>query len=48
MAAMQMEWSVKDRAMLKSVRVGDRVNLTGEDDNGSEIITKLEKVPAAR
>jgi Cu/Ag efflux protein CusF len=48
MAAMQMEWSVKDRSMLKSVRVGDRVNFTVEDDNGTEFITELKKAPAAR
>jgi Cu/Ag efflux protein CusF len=39
-----MEWSVKDRAMLKRVRVGDKVNFTIEDDNGSEVITGLKKV----
>jgi Cu(I)/Ag(I) efflux system protein CusF len=44
MAAMQMEWSVKDRAMLKRVRVGDKVNFTLEDNNGSEVITELKKV----
>jgi Cu(I)/Ag(I) efflux system periplasmic protein CusF len=49
MAAMQMEWSVKDRALLKSVRVGDRVDFTVEDDNGSEVVTELKKkAPAAR
>jgi Cu/Ag efflux protein CusF len=46
MAAMQMQWSVKDRAMLKSVRVGDKVNFTVEDDNGTEVITELKKAPA--
>jgi Cu(I)/Ag(I) efflux system protein CusF len=45
MAAMQMEWSVKDRAMLKRVRVGDKVNFTVEDNNGSEVITELKKAP---
>jgi Cu(I)/Ag(I) efflux system protein CusF len=48
MAAMQMEWSVKDRAMLKRVRVGDKVNFTVEDNNGSEVITELKKTPDAR
>jgi Cu/Ag efflux protein CusF len=48
MPAMQMEWSVKDRSMLKQVRVGDKVNFTVEDDNGSEVITELKKVPDAR
>ncbi|HWW77385.1 MAG TPA: copper-binding protein [Pyrinomonadaceae bacterium] len=47
MAAMQMEWSVKDKSLLKSVRVGDRVNFTVEDDNGTEVITELKKAPAA-
>jgi Cu/Ag efflux protein CusF len=47
MAAMQMQWSVKDRAMLKSVRVGDKVNFTVEDDNGTEVITELKKAPAS-
>jgi Cu(I)/Ag(I) efflux system protein CusF len=48
MPAMQMEWSVKDRTMLKRVRVGDKVNFTVEDDNGSEVITELKKAPDAR
>jgi Cu/Ag efflux protein CusF len=48
MPAMQMEWSVKERAMLKSVRVGDKVDFTVEDNNGSEVITKLDKAPATR
>jgi len=43
MPAMHMQWSVKDRSMLKSVRVGDKVNFTVEDDNGSEVITALVK-----
>jgi Cu/Ag efflux protein CusF len=43
MPAMQMEWSVRDRAILKSVRVGDKVNFTVEDDNGTEVITELQK-----
>lgn len=47
MGAMQMEWSVKDRSMLKSVSVGDKVNFTLEDDNGNEVVTEIKKVPAA-
>ena len=43
MAAMQMQWSVKDRSMLKSVSVGDRVDFTVEDNNGSEVITELKR-----
>lgn len=46
MAAMQMQWSVRDKAMLKSVQVGDKVNFTVEDDNGTEVITELKKAPA--
>jgi Cu/Ag efflux protein CusF len=45
MPAMQMEWSVKDRSMLKSVSVGDRVDFTLEDDNGSEVVTELKRAP---
>ena len=43
MAAMQMQWSVKDRAMLNSVQVGDKVDFAVEDDNGTEVITELKK-----
>jgi Cu/Ag efflux protein CusF len=45
MPAMQMEWSVKDRALLNSIRVGDKVNFAVEDNHGSEVITELEKAP---
>jgi Cu/Ag efflux protein CusF len=31
--------------MLKRVRVGDKVNFTVEDNNGSEVITELKKAP---
>jgi Cu(I)/Ag(I) efflux system protein CusF len=48
MAAMQMEWSVRDKSMLKRVRVGDKVNFTVEDNNGSEVITELKRAPDAR
>lgn len=43
MAAMQMQWSVRDKAMLKTVSVGDKVDFTLEDDNGSEVVTELKK-----
>ena len=46
MPAMQMEWSVRDTTMLKSIRVGDKVNFTIEDDDGTEIITELKKAAA--
>lgn len=45
MPAMQMEWSVKDRSLLKSVSVGDRIEFTLEDDNGSEVVTELKRAP---
>jgi Cu/Ag efflux protein CusF len=45
MHAMLMQWSVRDKSMLKSVRVGDKVNFTVEDDNGTEVITELKRVP---
>ena len=48
MPAMKMIWSVKDRAMLKSIRVGDKVNFKVEDNNGSELITEFTKAPADR
>ena len=48
MAAMQMQWSVRDRLILKSLKVGDKVDFTGEDDNGNEVITELKKAPATR
>src|SRR5918912_2701239 len=43
MPAMQMEWLVKDRSLLKSVGVGDTVEFTLEDDNGNEVVTGLKK-----
>jgi Cu/Ag efflux protein CusF len=45
MPAMQMEWSVRDKSLLKSVSVGDRVEFTLEDDNGNEVVTELKKAP---
>lgn len=45
MPAMQMEWSVKDKSLLKKVSVGDKVDFTLEDDNGNEIVTELKKSP---
>lgn len=48
MPAMQMEWSVKDSAMLTSIRAGDKVDFVIEDNNGSEVILELKKVPNAR
>jgi Cu/Ag efflux protein CusF len=45
MPAMQMEWSVRDKSLLKSVSVGDQVDFTLEDDNGNEVVTELKKAP---
>lgn len=44
MPAMRMQWSVKDKSMLNSVRAGDRVNFKLREDNGSEVITELKKI----
>lgn len=41
MPAMRMQWKVRDRAMLKSLSAGERVDFTIQDDNGSELITEL-------
>jgi Cu/Ag efflux protein CusF len=43
MPAMQMEWFVIDRALLKSVQVGDRVNFVVNDDKGTQVLTELKK-----
>jgi Cu/Ag efflux protein CusF len=48
MPAMRMQWSVRDRSVLKSVQPGDKVDFKLEEDNGSEIITELKKAPATR
>lgn len=47
MPAMQMQWSVKPVSMLKPLNVGDRVNFTVADDNGSEVVTEIKRAPAA-
>lgn len=43
MPAMRMQWRVRESATLKSVQVGDKVDFTLEEDNGSEVITELKK-----
>jgi Cu/Ag efflux protein CusF len=48
MPPMIMEWYVKNRSLLKAVRVGDRVNFSIEDQNGSEVISALKKAPSPR
>jgi len=45
MPAMQMEWSVQNRSMLKEVNVGDRVAFMLQDDNGNEVVIDLKKLP---
>lgn len=45
MPAMQMEWSVRDKSLLKRVSVGDRVEFTLEDDNGNEVVIELKRLP---
>jgi Cu/Ag efflux protein CusF len=44
MPAMQMEWSVKDRALLRNVQVGDRVEFVVVETGKGEIITELKRV----
>lgn len=48
MPAMEMEWAVRDREMLKSVEVGDKVNFKGEDHNGTQFLTELKKASPPR
>ena len=48
MPAMLMEWSVTDRAMLKAVQVGDKVNFVVEDNNGTQVVIELKKAPPPR
>ena len=43
MPAMQMEFWVKDRALLNTVRVGDKVNFTVVETGKGEFITELKK-----
>ena len=43
MPAMEMEWWVKDRSLLKSVRVGDKVDFTVVETGKGEFITRLKR-----
>ena len=43
MPAMKMQWRVRDKALLKPLSAGDKVEFTLEDDNGSELIVELKK-----
>lgn len=46
MPAMQMEWPVKPRSLMKSIRVGDKVEFTVVETGKGEIITAIKTVPA--
>src|SRR5215203_2633767 len=43
MAAMQMEFFVKDKAVLKGLKVGDQVDFVVEYKHPTEIITSIKK-----
>ena len=40
---MTMVYAVKDPALLKSVKAGDKVKFDAEHENGQYIVTKMEK-----
>jgi Cu/Ag efflux protein CusF len=44
MAAMLMAWTVKDRAMLKGLKPGDKVKFKAEDVDGEPKVVEIEKV----
>jgi Cu/Ag efflux protein CusF len=44
MAAMTMAWTVKDRAMLKGLKPGDKVKFEAEDVDGQPKVVEIEKV----
>jgi len=44
MPAMQMEYHVRDGAILSSLKAGDKVEFTIEENNGIEIITAIKKL----
>ena len=48
MPAMEMEWSVTNRSLLKSVRVGDKVDFTVVETGKGEYITSLKRKPVDR
>jgi protein SCO1/2 len=43
MPAMQMEWWVKDRALLRNVKVGDKVEFVVVETGHGEFITELKR-----
>lgn len=44
MPAMQMEYHVRDASILESLKPGDKVEFTVEDNNGIELITAIKKL----
>jgi Cu/Ag efflux protein CusF len=48
MPAMQMEWSVKDPALLRQVKVGDTVEFVVVENGKGELITELKKAEAPK
>jgi Cu/Ag efflux protein CusF len=46
MPAMQMEWWVKDRSLLRNVKVGDKVDFVVVETGKGEYITEMKKVQA--
>jgi len=44
MPAMQMEWSVKDRSLLRNIQVGDKVGFVVVETGKGEIITEMKRV----
>jgi len=43
MPAMEMEWSVTNRSLLKTVQVGDKVDFTVVETGKGEFVTALKK-----
>jgi Cu/Ag efflux protein CusF len=43
MPAMTMEFHVKDRALLETLKPGDKINFTIEEKAGTEVITEIRK-----
>jgi Cu(I)/Ag(I) efflux system protein CusF len=41
---MTMVYAVKDPALLKSVKAGDKIKFDAEHENGQYIVTKIEKL----
>jgi Cu/Ag efflux protein CusF len=48
MPAMEMEWWVTNPSLLKSARVGDRVDFTVVETGKGEFITSIKRTPAGR